>query len=159
MKKTKKLAQKKETSTTKESSAGISKKTSCKKEKGFTKSELKHYEDILLKEKYRLLKELGKIEVERPPVGYQGAPGEIISMDDDTTDSASEMTEADRIVAVEGNIHKILSEIDASLLKIKQGTYGLCDKCGAEIGKTRLKFIPYAILCVECKSKEEKNLQ
>lgn len=122
-----------------------------------TKDELKHYEGILLKERARLFKELGKVRVERPPIGYQGAPGEIISLDDDITDSASEMTEADRIVAMEGNIHKILTDTENSLLKIKNKTYGICDKCEGKIDKARLKIIPSAVLCVKCKSKQEKG--
>ncbi len=122
-----------------------------------TKNELKQYEEVLLKERHRLLKELGKVRVERPPIGYQGAPGEIISQDDDITDSASEMTEADRVVAMEGNIHKILMDIENSLLKIKNRTYGICDKCEGKIDKARLKIIPSSVLCVKCKSKQEKG--
>lgn len=49
-----------------------------------------------------------------------------------------------------------LNKIDEALRKIDDGTYGLCDDCGSEISKERLKVIPFAVLCVECKEQREK---
>jgi len=33
-----------------------------------------------------------------------------------------------------------------------EGRYGVCDKCGKNIPKARLEVIPWAALCVTCKS-------
>lgn len=35
--------------------------------------------------------------------------------------------------------------------------YGLCKKCGKNIGLRRLKKLPETKLCVACKSEEERN--
>jgi DnaK suppressor protein len=45
-----------------------------------------------------------------------------------------------------------VEEIERALAKIESGTYGLCEKCGREIPKARLRVLPHAPLCVACKS-------
>jgi DnaK suppressor protein len=50
-----------------------------------------------------------------------------------------------------------LREIDNALEKLKSGTYGLCELCNKPIGLKRLKVMPSARLCIECKSKEEAS--
>ncbi len=48
-----------------------------------------------------------------------------------------------------------LREIDAALKLIEDGGYGVCLNCEKKIPNTRLKAVPYAKLCIECKRKEE----
>ena len=122
-----------------------------------SKSDLEYYQKILLAEKQRLTSQLKKIGKERPRVGYQGAPGEILSHDNDTTDRATEVSEVEKILALEDNIYRILTKIDSAILKIQSKTYGICDNCGKQIDKERLKVVPHATLCVKCKAKQEKE--
>lgn len=49
----------------------------------------------------------------------------------------------------------ILFEIDEALNRLGMGTYGICESCGKGIEKMRLKAVPYARMCVSCKSKSE----
>lgn len=48
-------------------------------------------------------------------------------------------------------------KIEDALLRIQEGTYGLCVCCGEEIGLRRLEVRPTAELCIECKEAEEKK--
>ena len=41
--------------------------------------------------------------------------------------------------------------------KLREGTYGVCEECGDEIGAGRLKAMPLAKLCIPCKSTLEKE--
>ena len=50
-----------------------------------------------------------------------------------------------------------LNAIEAALEKIKNGTYGLCEECGAEINKKRLKILPFARYCIACQEEIEKR--
>jgi RNA polymerase-binding transcription factor DksA len=50
-----------------------------------------------------------------------------------------------------------LKLMDNALARIEQGWYGLCMRCGKLIPQARLEAIPYAVLCIDCKSAEEKN--
>ena len=49
--------------------------------------------------------------------------------------------------------------IDAALEKIAKGSYGICDSCGEKINKKRLKIVPFALYCIECKSNMEQEIE
>ena len=50
-----------------------------------------------------------------------------------------------------------LQAIEEALEKLREGTYGVCEECGDEIGAGRLKAMPLARLCVPCQSRLEKE--
>lgn len=50
---------------------------------------------------------------------------------------------------------KEIEAIDAALLRIEDGTYGVCLDCGAHIGMPRLSAMPAADLCIGCASSRE----
>jgi DnaK suppressor protein len=50
-----------------------------------------------------------------------------------------------------------LREIKGALQKLREGTYGKCERCGKPIGVKRLEAMPSARLCVKCKIKEESS--
>ena len=52
---------------------------------------------------------------------------------------------------------KKLIAIDEALERIEDGTYGICEECGKKITPNRLKVLPFADLCVPCKSDMEKQ--
>jgi len=52
---------------------------------------------------------------------------------------------------------KLLRKIDYSLMKIEQGTYGICENCGATIPFERLKARPVTTMCINCKELEEEK--
>lgn len=43
-------------------------------------------------------------------------------------------------------------EVERALAKLDEGTYGVCDECGAHIPEGRLEIHPWAVLCVPCAS-------
>lgn len=43
-------------------------------------------------------------------------------------------------------------QIEEALVKISQGTYGICDMCGIVIPLGRLKAKPFAKFCTECRT-------
>jgi DnaK suppressor protein len=49
-----------------------------------------------------------------------------------------------------------LTQIDRALVRLKQGTYGLCESCSDKIPVARLNFLPYSTLCIECQREMEK---
>ena len=50
-----------------------------------------------------------------------------------------------------------LQLVDNALDRIRQGKYGKCIKCGKDIPQQRLKALPYALMCVNCASEEERK--
>ncbi len=43
-----------------------------------------------------------------------------------------------------------LTEMAEAERKVNEGTYGTCERCGADISEQRLKAIPYATHCIRC---------
>jgi DnaK suppressor protein len=48
-----------------------------------------------------------------------------------------------------------LSQIERALVRIKQGTYGLCELCQEKIPIARLNALPYSTTCVDCQREME----
>jgi RNA polymerase-binding protein DksA len=84
---------------------------------------------------------------------------EIVSGMDpkDLADVASDDIDRKMIETLGSQDLKRLNLIDSALTRIKQGKYGLCIKCGKRIPQERLEAIPYALMCIECKSAEERR--
>ncbi len=51
---------------------------------------------------------------------------------------------------------KKLVEIDEALERIEDKTYGICEECGQRVTPNRLKIMPFARLCITCKSESEQ---
>lgn len=49
-----------------------------------------------------------------------------------------------------------MKDIDEALDRVEEGTYGVCEECGDEIGEKRLQAVPFAIYCLECQREKEK---
>lgn len=50
----------------------------------------------------------------------------------------------------------LLKKIDKTLKKMDDGEFGVCERCGEEIGVKRLEARPVAELCIRCKEELEK---
>jgi len=48
-----------------------------------------------------------------------------------------------------------LELIESALLKIREGTYGVCEMCGGRIAHKRLLLYPEAVYCVACQGRLE----
>jgi RNA polymerase-binding transcription factor len=73
-------------------------------------------------------------------------------------DSSEQAVEMEDDVSLEGQAALIAREIVSvkrALIRIENGTYGECVRCGAEIAPNRLEVRPEAALCIECASKEQ----
>ena len=75
----------------------------------------------------------------------------------DLADIASDDIDRKMIEAIGVQELKRLKLIESALTRIKQGKYGHCIKCGKRIPQDRLIAIPYALMCIECKSEEERR--
>jgi RNA polymerase-binding transcription factor DksA len=68
----------------------------------------------------------------------------------DWEDRATDM-EMDDVLHGLGSAGMIEVEaIHAALVRIKEGTYGVCKRCGKEISEQRLDIVPHTTLCREC---------
>lgn len=52
---------------------------------------------------------------------------------------------------------KFIANLEGALRRIEAGTYGICRSCGKLIDKKRLKIVPHATLCFDCKNNKERK--
>ena len=107
-----------------------------------------------LKEEYnRLTKELENIEDDNYSLSADNS-GSWFGRRDEQANNA---TESRKQQLSEDRLRRTLAQVEHTLHKFNDGTYGLCDNCGHPIGPARLEAIPYAFLCVNCKTIKEKH--
>lgn len=75
----------------------------------------------------------------------------------DLEEMASDTSDTDSLCALVDIGSTTLTEIDAALDRITQGTYGACEICEEPIHPDRLEILPFASLCVACQRKKEKK--
>jgi len=68
-------------------------------------------------------------------------------------DAGAATAERTEVLGLVETLVRSLDDIDAALAKLADGTYGICEQCGRQIGAARLEVRPTARLCVECKSR------
>ncbi len=73
----------------------------------------------------------------------------------DPTDRAALESDRNFLLRIRDRERKLISKIEEALARIEDGSYGICDACGEEIGEQRLKARPVTTLCVECKKRQE----
>ncbi len=76
---------------------------------------------------------------------------------DDQADSGSSALEREQELTLVNNTRNLLLQSERALERISAGSYGVCESCGQAIGKARLLAFPRALLCVECKQREERR--
>ena len=67
---------------------------------------------------------------------------------DGTTEAVSRLNE----VAVGSSLETSELRVGRALAKLAEGSYGLCDRCGAPIAPARLRAAPESVLCIDCAS-------
>ena len=76
-------------------------------------------------------------------------------MADDATEAFDQTVDA----AVRRTVESALAEAEHALAKFGDGTYGICESCGARIDRARLEILPGAVYCIECQTRRERGTQ
>ena len=75
----------------------------------------------------------------------------------DLADRASTETDRSLELRTRDRQRKLLSKIDAALIRIKEGSYGFCIETGEPISLKRLDARPIAILSIAAQERHEKT--
>jgi DnaK suppressor protein len=78
-------------------------------------------------------------------------------LDDDFADAGTATFDRERDFSIRNNIQDLIDQIDRATARIDAGTYGLCESCGRPIEAARLKALPHASLCLNCKRRDERT--
>ena len=73
----------------------------------------------------------------------------------DPTDRASLEEDRNFMLRIRDRESKLIKKIKKALIRIDNGTFGICESCGEDISIERLKVRPVTTQCINCKKKEE----
>ena len=114
----------------------------------FKKTEQEEFKAQLHEKRTRLLKEI-KEQSEEVSTEKSDEPGDMVDM-------ATGLLEQELNLSLTTAETHSLKEIDAALLRLENGTYGICLDSGEIIMKSRLKAVPEAKRTLEAQEKYDK---
>jgi len=121
-----------------------------------TSIDTEHFRDALLEERQRVEHAIATLRAEHPgSLDDEVEEVNASAAGDHLADTATATLGREIDYTLGDNAEQVLSEIDAALTRIEEGTYGICVNCGDEIPPERLEANPWASLCIDCKRKAE----
>jgi DnaK suppressor protein len=75
----------------------------------------------------------------------------------DIADQAATAYTKEFLLSIGDAERQLLKQVDAALEKIRLKKYGVCERCGGEIGEKRLEALPFARFCIACQEEEERR--
>ena len=91
------------------------------------------------------------LRAEADSLALEREPGDV-QFDEESGEGGTVTVDRERNLALSAQASAAVEEIDDALRKIERKTYGGCERCYHAIPKARLRALPFARLCVACKS-------
>ena len=118
----------------------------------FSEEDLQEFKEIILKKIARAEEDLALLQSSYKNDANNGT--------DDTSPSFKSFDEGSEVMSKEANVQlairqeKFIRDLKNALMRIENGTYGVCRVTGKLIQKERLKLVPHATLSIEAKRKQ-----
>jgi len=119
--------------------------------------ELEVFKKLLLRRRAQLAGDVESLADETLRQNRQDAAGDLSKMPIHWADVSSDNFEKELNLDFIQMESADLRDIDEALARIEQKSFGMCEICGKSIGKTRLRAVPHARLCIACKREEEEG--
>ena len=106
------------------------------------------YKSLLTQKINELLSEAGKT-VSEMTNGKENYP--------DPNDRASLESDRNFELRIRDRERKLIMKMQEAIKRIDDGVFGICEVCGGPISEKRLMARPVTTLCIDCKTKQEKQ--
>lgn len=80
-----------------------------------------------------------------------------VRADENPAEAGTATFEREKHLSIANNVQDLIDKSNKALEKIEEGSYGICESCGRPISLDRLKALPHALMCIECKKAEERR--
>lgn len=120
--------------------------------KGFSKTELARFKELIIEKRKEILEELETLKASMMDV----QTGEYVTENSTYSlhmEQGTDTMEREKTFLFASREGKFLNYLDDALKRIEKGEYGFCLDCGSLIDKERLEAVPHAQLCIKCKLK------
>jgi RNA polymerase-binding protein DksA len=119
--------------------------------------ELRKYGAFLRKVRDRVVDEIAFLAGDNLNRSQKESSGDLSSYSFHMADQGTDSFDREFALNLVSSEQDALYEIDEALQRIDAGTYGACETCGKGIEKARLNALPFARMCIHCKSEAEKG--
>ena len=106
---------------------------------------------LLLEERIEYQRQADDLKAEADSLALDREPGDV-QFDEESGEGGTVAVDRERDLTLSAQALATIDEIDFALVGIDKKLYGMCENCGQAIPKARLRVLPYARLCVACKS-------
>ena len=115
------------------------------------------FKKLLLKQRSDILSEIEHLKDSALKKSQREASGDLSGYLYHMADAGTDNYDREFNLGLASNENKLLYEIDETLKRIDEKTFGKCEGCGEHINAGRLKAVPYARFCIQCKEREEQK--
>jgi DnaK suppressor protein len=123
--------------------------------KRYSADKLRMFRDLLEQKREKLLKELEYLEGSSLKSTITDATGDISSYSFHMADQGTDAMEREKAFLFASREGRFLYHLNEALLRIDQGSFGVCEGCGRLISEERLTAVPHARFCIECKERDD----
>jgi DnaK suppressor protein len=120
---------------------------------GLSKKDLEHFRELLLEKRKELLGDVASLETD----ARNNSGGNLSNMPLHMADIGTDNYDQEFTLGLVESERRLLQEINEALLRIKNGTYGVCLIKGTPIAKARLDIQPWAKYSIEAAREMEKR--
>jgi DnaK suppressor protein len=131
------------------SSVSVVRESPTRKRAGLSKEDLDYFKRVLNEKRGRIVEKARDTLSEGMKLDEADLPDEY--------DMASSEYLQYFTLRLRGRERYFLDKIERALQRIDEGTFGVCEVCGDEIGMARLMARPETTLCIRCKETQERE--
>ena len=124
--------------------AVATKETKKEKVQSLSKSDLQYFRNLLIERRREIVGDMGSMESE----AFKGGSN-LSNMPIHMADVGTDNFEQEFTLGLIESERQILREIQEALIRIDNGTYGICMGTGKQIPKVRLEAVPWAKYTIE----------
>jgi RNA polymerase-binding transcription factor DksA len=112
---------------------------------------LEEVRELLVADRAIYQEQATSLRAEADSLALEREPGDV-QFDEESGEGGTVTVDRERNLALSGQATLAVEEIDDAMGRIDDKTFGYCERCFQPIPKPRLRALPYARLCVACKS-------
>ena len=118
--------------------------------KKWNQKELKEFEQIIINKRQTVLQNIQEARERADDIIKEGNQSSIYSSH--MADAGSDQQSLEHAYSIINRESSFLNYLDLALQRIDDSSFGVCLKCDKLISKDRLKEVPHATKCFDCKT-------
>lgn len=120
----------------------------------YSDTELKEFETLILS---KIEKAENELKILKESLSRSGDSGtDATSATSKVLEDGADTAEKENLNQLAARQQKFINNLENALVRIKNGTYGICRVTGKLISKERLMAVPHTTLSIEAKLNEKK---